>query len=379
MRLIDRYLLRQLLGPTLFATLALTLVALLSQSLSALDLIVNQRQSALVFAKITLLAMPQLINMVLPIALFVAALVALNRLHTEQEIVVCFAGGMSRSRVISPPMRLACTIAFLALILNLFVQPLALRAMRQSYFAVNADLAATLVREGQFTEPIPGLTVYAQSVDNGGLIHNLFIHHIKDDGSSTTFTADEGRLVKRAGVPVLIMRKGTTQEFSKAGVLNYLTFDDYPFDLTPLTETDELIHYKPSDRFLHELLFPDLQQDWERRNKDRLLAEGVARIASPLYNIAFMAMALSAIIGGVFSRLGYGRRIAITSAVAAGVRILGFVVQAGCESEPWLNILQFVIPVAATVVALRLVFRQKVSRTIDISQRPHRLARTAAA
>ena len=103
MRLIDRYLLRQLLGPTLLATLALSAVALLSQSLSTLDLIVNQRQSAWVFVKITLLAMPQLVNMILPIALFVSALVALNRLHTEQEIVVCFAGGMSRWRVISPP------------------------------------------------------------------------------------------------------------------------------------------------------------------------------------------------------------------------------------------------------------------------------------
>ena len=89
MRLIERYLLRQLLGPVVLATLALTGVALLSQSLSGLDLIVNQRQSALVFLKVTLLAMPQLINMILPIALFVAALVALNRLHTEQEIVVC--------------------------------------------------------------------------------------------------------------------------------------------------------------------------------------------------------------------------------------------------------------------------------------------------
>ena len=106
MRLIDRYLLRQLLGPTLLATLALTSVALLSQSLSALDVIINQRQSAGVFLKITLLAMPQLINMVMPIALFVAALVALNRLQSEQEIVVCFAGGMSRWRVVSPPLRL---------------------------------------------------------------------------------------------------------------------------------------------------------------------------------------------------------------------------------------------------------------------------------
>src|SRR5215470_16842275 len=137
MRLIDRYLLRQLVGPVALATLALTTVALLSQSLSALDLIVNQRQSALVFLKITLLAMPQLINMVLPIALFVAALVSLNRLHTEQEIVVCFAGGMSRARVIGPALRLACTLAFLALAMNLFVQPAASREMRRTLFAVN--------------------------------------------------------------------------------------------------------------------------------------------------------------------------------------------------------------------------------------------------
>ncbi|MBU2136947.1 MAG: LptF/LptG family permease, partial [Alphaproteobacteria bacterium] len=123
MRLIDRYLLRQLLGPTLLATLALTAVALLSQSLSALDIIINQRQSAGVFLKITLLAMPQLLNMVLPLALFVAALVALNRLQSEQELVVCFAGGMSRWRVIAPPMRSAVIIALLALVMNLFIQP----------------------------------------------------------------------------------------------------------------------------------------------------------------------------------------------------------------------------------------------------------------
>src|SRR3954464_658296 len=141
MRLIDRYLLRQLVGPVVLATLALSSVALLSQSLSGLDLIVNQRQSALVFLKITLLYMPQLINMILPIALFVATLVALNRLHTEQEIVVCFAGGMSRWRVISPAIRLGCTIALLALVLNLFVQPAAFRALRDELFAVRTDLA----------------------------------------------------------------------------------------------------------------------------------------------------------------------------------------------------------------------------------------------
>jgi lipopolysaccharide export system permease protein len=107
MRLIERYLFRQLLGPTLLATMALVALALLARSLSEFDVLIEQRQSATVFLKIIALALPQLLSMILPIALFVATLVALNRLHTEQEIVVCFAGGMSRWRVISPAMRLA--------------------------------------------------------------------------------------------------------------------------------------------------------------------------------------------------------------------------------------------------------------------------------
>ncbi|WP_411288114.1 LPS export ABC transporter permease LptF [Phenylobacterium sp.] len=374
MRLIDRYLLRQLLGPTVMATAALTAVALLSTSLSQLDIIVSQRQSALVFLQVTLLAMPQLINMVMPIALLVAALVALNRLHVEQEIVVCFAGGMSRWRVIAPALRLGGVVTLIALFMNLWVQPAASRQMRETLFQVRTDLASTLVREGEFTEPAPGLTVYAQSVDSGGLIHNLFIHQTKDDGGATTYTADEGRVVKRGDKPVLLMRKGSNQEFSRTGVLNFLSFDEYVFDLSPFLESDELVHYKPSDRYLHELFFPDLQQIWEKQNRDKLLAEGNARLTTPLYNLTFMSFALLAIIGGGFSRLGYGRRIAIIGATAVAVRILGFVIQAASESEPWINVLQYVVPLGAMGLALRGIFKQRVSRFIDIRKRPARIA-----
>lgn len=369
MRLIDRYLLRQLLGPTVLATAALTAVALLSTSLTQLDIIVSQRQSALIFLEVTLLAMPQLINMVMPIALFVAGLVALNRLQVDQELVVCFAGGMSRWRVISPAMRLAGTITVIALFLNLWVQPAALRSMREVLFDVRTDLAATLVREGEFTQPAPGLTVYAQTIDNGGLIHNLFIHQAKDDGGATTYTAEQGRMTKIAGKPVLLMHKGSTQEFSKTGVLQFLSFDDYPFELTGFVNSTDLVHYKPSDRYLHELLFPDLTQDWERKNREKLLAEGHGRLSTPLYNLTFMCFALWAIIGGGFSRLGYGRRIAIAAGAAAGIRILGFVIEAASEGEAWLNVLQYAVPLGGAAWALRGIFRQRVSRFIDIRRR----------
>ncbi len=358
MKLIDRYLFRQLLGPTVLATAALSGVAVLSQSLSALDLIVHQGQSASVFIKITLLGVPSLISMILPVAIFVATLVALNRLHTEQEIVVCFAGGMSRWRVISPSIRLACLAALVSLTINLWIQPLCARAMREELLRVRMDLASTLVQEGQFTQPAKGLTVYARKVESQGRLKNLFVDQETSTGDSNTFNAEDGQIVQRNGAPVLIMRHGSRQSLTRQGALNFLAFDENVFDLAPFMPAPEAVHYKTSDRYLHELFFPDLSQSWERKNRLQLYAEGHSRLASPLYNIAMVCLALAAVLGGGFSRLGYARRIAIAAAAAAGVQIVGVGVQAICDDNIWFNVLQYAAPLGTAYWALSEVFKR---------------------
>ena len=333
MRLIERYLLRQLVGPALLATIALSLVAMLSATLGNLDLI-GQGQSPWILIKISALAMPQLLALVMPIALFVSALVALNRLHVEQEIVVCFASGMSIWRVISPAMRLASVIALIVLALNLWIAPLADRAMRDELFRIRTDLAASMVHVGAFNQPATGLTVYAQDMDQSGAYHNMFLLQEKPDGGDTTFIAARGKMSKRNGSPVLILRDGSSQEFSSAGVLNFVKFGEYTFDLSSFLSSNSLIRYKIADRYLHELLFPDFTQAWERKSRSAMLAEASSRLSAPLYNIAFMAMALAAVIGGPFSRLGYGRQIIAVAAAAVVVRLLGFAALAACVSTP---------------------------------------------
>src|SRR5215470_6502356 len=123
MRLIERYLFRQITYPVLAATVALTVMGLLGTSLSQLSLIVERGQSPWVLIEVTLLSLPQLLSLILPVAVFVGALLALNRLQTEHEFVVCFAGGMSRWRAISPAVRLSVIMAMAALFINLWVQP----------------------------------------------------------------------------------------------------------------------------------------------------------------------------------------------------------------------------------------------------------------
>ncbi len=315
--------------------------------------------------------------MILPVAVFVAAVIALNRLHIEHEIVVCFAGGMSRWNVISPAMRVAGGAAILSLVLNLWLAPPASQALREEIFRARADLAASLVQPGQFTQPAPGLTVYAQSVTPEGAMRNLFVHQQRDAGS-TTFNAQTGQIVKRDGAPILLMRHGSSQEFSAAGVLNFLSFDEYSLDLSSLLKQDQAVHFKTSDRWLHELAFPDLTQAWEQQYRGKLLSEAHSRIASPLYNIAFMAVALAAVIGGRFTRLGYSGRIIAASATAALARVAGFTVQALAIHIAWLNLLQYLIPVGLTAVALGVVFHRIVPTT-SVTRRQGRLGALADA
>jgi len=366
MRLIDRYLFRQLLWPTIAVTAALAGVGLLSQTLSEIDVLVNQHQSLNVFLTLVALSLPQTLAMVLPVALFVAALIALNRLHTEQEIVVCYAGGLSRWRVTSPAIRLAVLCALITLVVNLWIAPWCYRETRNVLFRIKTDLVSSLVRDGQFTQPAPGLTVYAQSTDRNGELHNVFIDEEKPDGGSTSFSAKFGHIVKRGDQPALILRQGSNQHFDARGVLQYVTFVEYVFDLTPYINTDDAVHYKNSDRYLHELIRPDPDENLTRHDKKKFIAEANARLATPLYNIALISLALTGVLGGPFSRTGYGRRIAIVCGSAAVIRILGFGAQTACEAAPALNVLQYAIPLIPTFVCLRQVYRPAAPRSAHL-------------
>ena len=358
MSLIEDYLHRQLRGPTLQATLALSGVAILSESLSAIGLLLNQRENPLVFAKVILLAMPQIVVLILPVAILVAGLVAINRLHRDNEIVICFSSGMSPWRVISPAIRLSAAVTVLSLAITLWLQPLCYRALRDTLLSVRTDLLATMIRPGQFTHPAPGVTVYAQSVDEDGTLRNLFIDRRVASGRDTTITAREGRLRPRGSSPMLFLRHGASQELSPAGALNYLAFDKYVLDLRPLMAASPTVRYKLSDRYLHELIYPDLRRPWDSANAGPMLAEAHSRLAAPLYNIAFMLLALMAVIGGAFSRLGYGARMAAVAAVALLSRTLGFATQAASGATPALNALQYVIPLGVAAVCAVMLLRR---------------------
>ncbi|MDP3459685.1 MAG: LptF/LptG family permease [Hyphomonas sp.] len=343
---IQAHLFRQILQAVVIIVGGLVMMALLAQGLSRTDLILENRQSALTYFYIVMLGSPQVIALLLPLAIFVGAVWSLNRIHKDSEIVVAQAAGMTRWQVASPILRLALMGAVLHLAVNLWVQPAAQRAMREAVAEARADLAAALIRPGQFTTNGERLTFYARE-QVGGELRGVLISDMTDPDFPTDILARSAALVSVEGRPTLLLRDALSQQLDNNQQLSILEFDQYMFDLTEFMKEDAELILKASDKYLHELLFVDRKDYFQNKEADAFLAEAHARLTTPLLNIVMALIAIVAVLGGDFSRQGYSRRIAIASGGASVMLVVQLALQSAAADNPALNIVQWVIPLAA--------------------------------
>jgi lipopolysaccharide export system permease protein len=345
MNTVSAYVFRQALGPLLAILGALAAIAILTQGLNQLDIIITNRRAGFAFAYVTLLALPQLISLILPMAVFIAVVYALNRMQTESEVAVLYGAGVSRRHIARPIIQLAVMAALAHLVVNVVVQPWAFKERRETFYALRTDVASSLIEEGSFTFPSEHLTVYARERGGGNELRDLLINDARPE-FPITYTARAGAIVTIEGRPAMVMRDGQIQRQVEDGTVDVLDFDRYVLPLEGEVEVDEIYYLKASDRSLYELLFPDRTAHYDQRNIEQFEAEAHARLSSPLLSIALAMIALVGVLAGQFSRQGYGRRIMIAAAVALVVRLLALGVTAAASDDPDLNALQYILPLA---------------------------------
>ena len=379
MTLLQRYFRSQAFWPLVISLSALATLALLTQSLSTIDLIVENRQSAFIFLKVTVLALPQLVSIIMPLAMFLAMMFALNRLNVDSELVVAKASGMSPTQIASPAMRLAVLSMIAHLLLNLWVQPTSFRSMRATLLDVRSDIAAQMLRPGEFIQPATGVTVYAREIKASGDMVDVLIYDARSAIEPLTHTAKSGQMSNFNGRTLLALKTGNIQALTPTGTLDIIQFETHIIDLTDIMAMDPVLRLKTSDKYLHELFSPT---DRERSNKKgfrKLIAEGHARLSAPIYNITLTLLALAFLVRGEYQRLGYGKRIALCAITGFIIRLSGFALTAAAEGNAALNPLQYALPIGVSLIcAAYLLSRRRWTRA-PIKRRRKKAARQALA
>ena len=356
MNLYQRYLFRQGLWPVLTTLAALTGLAVMTQSLANIELIADRRETAFTFMWITLLAMPQIVALILPVAVFIAVAMSMNRLVNDSELTVGAAAGMSRRQRLTPFIRLAVYALLINLVINLFVQPVAFREMRQTVYDVRTDLAASFMRAGEFVDLGASVTFYAREVDENGVMRDVFIQDGRG-AESRAYAAAQGLITRTERGPVMLLQHGQLSQTDEQGELTTLAFERYEFDLAAFIDPTAAFFFNESDRFLPELLDPTPTDIARARGSASLKAEGHYRLSAPLYNLAFALFAASAFLAVEHRRTGYVRFIVLGGALAMGLRLLGFAVQAAASDDADFNWLQYAVPLFGIALAITAINR----------------------
>lgn len=354
---LDKYLFRQCLTPFLVAAGVVTAIIWTTQSLQRADIIVEHGKGLLVFARLSVLIIPSLLSVILPFALFAGALYAFQRLHADSEIAVMFAAGVSRLRIGAPLLLIAAAAAAATLWINLDLMPSSYRLLKREIADMRADIASAVLRSGEFVRLADGFTVYVEEVGPGGQLKGLLVNDYRNGGARETYMAQKGLLQDTPAGPILQLSNGNIQRVARyTGQIEITKFDRTLVNVGMFARSSGRLQLELTERYLGELLKPDLSNEWDRANASLLVAEGHNRLASPLYVFAFALTALFAMTGGPYQRRGYALRIAVAASVAGALRLIGVLAQ-GLAASTGAYWLQYALPVAAIVALFVLVAR----------------------
>lgn len=327
MKRITAYILRQVLITTVFVLVTLTLAIWLTQSLRFIELIVNRGLGLGSFFYLTALLMPNFLSLVMPIALFVSTLFVYNRLTVDSELVVMRAVGFGPGQLARPAIVLGIVATAIGYALSLYLVPLTFSKFKELHSDVRSDYSGLLLQEGAFTNIGPNLTVYVRARESNGDLRGILVHDSRDTASPITLLAERGTLAMTEDGPRVILLNGNRQQVDRAaGKLSLLYFDRYSVEIGQTSAAREFRWREPGERYVDELLWPDLTEANDRQYAPRLIAEGHARLSAPLYALALVLVGLACLLPGDFNRRGLSRRLLVAAACGLGVEALSIAV-----------------------------------------------------
>ena len=197
MKIINRYVLKEHIGPFVFALSALTSLLLLQYIARKFGDLVGRGLSWQVIGEFFLLSIPFTVAMTLPMSILVSVLYAFSRLAAENEVTALKAGGVSARSLMTPALVASTFLALFMLWFNDQLLPRSnheLAALQMAIFRTKPTFALkpqviNTVKEGQFY-----LRAGSIAEDRTGRMRDVTIYDVSDATRRRTIYADSGML-----------------------------------------------------------------------------------------------------------------------------------------------------------------------------------------
>ena len=196
MRIIDRYVVREVIPPFLIALLVFTFVLIIPFIIDIAEQMIAKNVPAGTILQLMATLLPQALALTIPMSLLIGLLVGLGRLSADREVVVMMACGISPYRLLQPVLVFSVVCWGLSSWVMLKAMPDGNQRFRELTQEIVMNRAEGEVRPRVFFEDFPNLVLYVHEVplDGKGWL-DVMAADTSNASTPVIYFAKRGRMV----------------------------------------------------------------------------------------------------------------------------------------------------------------------------------------
>ncbi len=354
MKLVDRYIVRQLAYPFLFFLFVFGGILWLNQALRIVDIVIENGQPGMVFVELSIYLLPRVLESVFAVAAFAASLFLTNRLYAESEYAALTAAGITPVQFTRPFMIFGVILFAMVLALTNFITPISNNEFEKRQYEIRQEYLSQLIKVGEFIMPKKGVTFYFGNLQDDGLLEDILIREIKDNNKQIVHTAPTGRLITNAEDTKLVLINGTLQQYNtETQLLNVVQFDSFSYDLTQFSK--DIGPRRSSSKTTITPRLPWSISKAENADKPKAI-EAQSRVVKSLFSLLMPILGAAILFSGSFSRTGFYYRIVFAVILLIGLNAMRGATQSFVLKSPSMGFMLYAPVAISLVITLILIF-----------------------
>lgn len=302
MKLIDKYIFRQLCYNSLLIFLLIISLFCLAKSVQLIELMVGRGLPFQIFFKLITLSLPQIIPVILPIIISLSTFFVFSRMHTDRELIILQSSSYSILDILKPIIIFSSILSCVSYLFTLQLAPKSNSDFKKLFYTLKNDYSSTLLQEGTFNTIGKNFTIFVKERKTDGL-HNVFIHDTRNNEQTSTLIAKKGKIISNDNSTKILLENGSQQFQSQDRKLSVLYFDQYLLDINQNQGFDWTNRWKsPSERTIQELRYPNSSSLDDQNNIQAFKAELTLRYSMPLNIITFSSLIAVILLSFSFKR-----------------------------------------------------------------------------
>lgn len=273
MKIINRYVIKEHVGPFVFSLSALTSLLLLQYIARKFGDLVGRGLSWQVITEFMLLSIPFTVAMTLPMAVLVAVLHAFSRMASENEITALKAGGISTRSLMRPALVASVLLAMFMLWFNDQVLPRANHELATLQIAI-ARTKPTFALKEQVINGIKEGQLYLRAGyidrEQSGRLRDVTIYDVSDASRRRTIFGDSGFLAfapnKRDIVMTLYHGWMMSSPTNQPDQLNRIYFTQNEMKVRDVANSFQSIDADTASKGEREMSICEMQREYELAN-----------------------------------------------------------------------------------------------------------------